>query len=62
MRGGKRQGAGRPRGKPKILLAIRFDEDLAQWLRIKGKYGDWLNRIVRREFQKVNKVNNEKEK
>ena len=64
MRGGKREGSGRPKGKPKILLAIRFDEDLVQWLRSKVKYGEWLNRIVRREFNRERKkqVNNEKEK
>lgn len=62
MRGGKREGSGRPKGKPKILLAIRFDKELAEWLRSMKGYGGWLNRIVRREFKKANKVNNEKEK
>lgn len=62
MRGGKREGSGRPKGKPKILLAIRFDKELAEWLRSMKGYGGWLNRIVRREFRKANRVNNEKEK
>ena len=62
MRGGKREGSGRPKGKSKILLAIRFDKELAEWLRSMKGYGGWLNRIVRREFKKANKVNNEKEK
>ena len=36
--------------------------ELAEWLRSMKGYGGWLNRIVRREFRKANKVNNEKEK
>lgn len=44
---------GRPKStKDKILVAIRLERDVVMWLRKKGRYGGWLNKLIRREMKK----------
>ena len=50
-RGGKRKGAGRSplsSTDKKIAVSIRFDPELAAWLRAQDNYNKLINELVRR--------------
>ena len=55
---------GRPKGEHnKILLGIRYDEDIVLWLRAKKFFGKFANSVLRREMNReLKRVDNEKEK
>ena len=46
---------GRPKSaKDKILVAIRLEREVVEWLRKKGQYGIWLNKVCRIYMEKDN--------
>ena len=46
----------------KVGIYIRLDKDIVDWLRTITGYNALINKLLKRELNKRNKVNNEKEK